>query len=158
MYFTQKASTVLPSFIYGPFPPKFIPLPKPEYNTLSSTLVIYNLLFPTGDHLPSPSYIDVRDAACAHIGALESKPDKNNNKRVILCSPHGLTARHVLGMIKKKYPELEHRLARGPVPEFPSDRFEIDFERVKEVTGMREEDFHTLEEVCYLLQSNNLWA
>ena len=61
---TYKAHwLVLPSYIYGPFAHKFIPLPKPEYDTLSSTLMIYNLLFPTGVYLPRPGYADFRDVA-----------------------------------------------------------------------------------------------
>ena len=140
--------TVLPPFIYGPLARKFLPLPKPDYDTLSTTLMIYNLLFPTGVYLPRPDYVDFRDVAQAHIGALDNKPDKKDRKRVVVASPHGLKLEHVLEIIKKKHPELEHRFIKAPVPEFPYDRPDVDFEKIKELTGMRKEDFHTLEEVC----------
>jgi nucleoside-diphosphate-sugar epimerase len=113
--------------------------------------VIYGLLFPNGTYLPGPEYVDLRDAARAHIGALDSKPDKNNRKRIVLFSPHPLTLKHVLDIIKKEHPELEHRLITAPVPEFPIDRVDLDYERVKEITGLRKEDFHTLEEVCHMV-------
>ena len=108
------------------------------------------MLFPTGTYLPRPAYVDFRDAARAHVGALDSKPDKNNRKRILLPSPYGLTIKHILDIIKKEHPELERRFPTAPVPEFPYDRYDVDFERVEEVTGIRKEDFHTLEEVCYV--------
>ena len=106
------------------------------------------MLFPTGEHLYSPTHVDFRDTARAHVGALDSKPDKNNRKRIILSSPHGLTKAQVLDIIKKKYPELECRLTTRPISEFSSDRINIDFDRVKEITGMGKEDFRMPEEVC----------
>ena len=113
--------------------------------------MIYNLLFPTGEYLPIPDYVDVRDVARAHVGALNSKPDEDNRKRILVASPHGLTLKHILDIIKKEHPELERRFITAPAPEFPYDRVDIDFERTKEITGMRKEDFHTLEEVCIKL-------
>jgi len=139
-------TTILPPFIFGPFPHKFLPLPKPEYDALSTTLMIYNLLFPTGVYLPRPDYVDFRDVARAHIGALNSKPDKNNRKRILFASPHGLELKHVLDVIKKEHPELERRFISSPAPEFPYHLLDLEFERIKEITGMRKEDFHTLEE------------
>ena len=113
--------------------------------------MIYNLLFPTGDFLPRPDYADFRDVARAHVGALNNKPDKNNRKRIVIASPQGLTIEHVLDIIKKEHPELERRFIKAPVPKFPYDGLDIEFERIKEITGMRKEDFHTLEEVCCII-------
>jgi nucleoside-diphosphate-sugar epimerase len=110
--------------------------------------MIYNLLFPTGVYMPRPDYVDFRDVARAHIGALNSKPDKNNRKRIVVTSPHGMTHKQVLDLIKKEHPELERRFISSPAPEFQHQRLDADFERIKEITGMRKEDFHTLEEVC----------
>ena len=109
--------------------------------------MIYNLLFPNGVYLPSPGHVDFRDVATAHIGALEGKPDKKNKKRIILISPHSLTLKQVMDIIKKHHPELESRLITAPIPEFPYDKVDVDYERVEQVTGMRKQDFHTLEEV-----------
>lgn len=68
-----------------------------------------------------------------------------------MSSPHGLTFKRVLEIIKKAHPELEDRFAKAPVPEFEFDKYNADFTRIEEVTGMRKEDFHTLEEVCYIV-------
>jgi nucleoside-diphosphate-sugar epimerase len=139
---------VLPPYMYGPFSHKFLPLPKPEYETLSTTLMIYNLLFPTGVYLSLPDYADFRDVARAHVGALNNKPNRNDRKRIVIASPYGLTLKRVLDIIKKGHPELEHRFITAPAPELPYDRLDVEFERIKEITEMRKEDFHTLEEVC----------
>ena len=109
--------------------------------------MIYNLLFPTGVYLPRFGYVDFRDVARAHVGALNSKPDKKI-KRIMVASPHGLTIKRVLDIIKKEHPELERRFITAPLIDFPFDRLDVEFERVEEITGMRKEDFHTLEEVC----------
>jgi nucleoside-diphosphate-sugar epimerase len=157
-------TTILPSIIFGPFPSKWVPFPKPDFDTLSTALMLYNLLFPTGTYLPTvdyAGYIDIRDVARAHVGALDSKPDKNARKRVIITSPHEIGNKQVLDIIKKEHPELERRFITDPVPEF-STRRDIDFERLEEVTGVRKEDFHTLEQtisdsVNDLLRLENEW-
>ena len=113
--------------------------------------MIYNLLFPTGDYMPRPEYADFRDIARAHVGALNTKPDRKNRKRVLVVSPHNIKLKHVMEIIKKEHPELERRFTTKPEPKFPYDAIDIDYERIKEVTGMRKEDFHTLEEVCLYL-------
>ena len=110
--------------------------------------MIYNLLFPTGVYLPNAGHVDFRDVARAHIGALDSKPDKSARKRIIVASPYGLGNQQVLDIIKKEHPELEHRFITAPVPEFSSAKLDADFERLEEATGLRKEDFHTLEQVC----------
>ena len=118
------------------------------------------LTFPTGDYLPIPDYVDFRDVARAHVGALNSKPDKNNRERILFLSPHvtETTNKHVLDIIKKEHPELERRLISSPVPEFPDYKLVADYERIKEVTGIRKENFHTLEEVCCIWLFHHAWA
>ena len=110
--------------------------------------MIYNLLFPNGYYPPNSNYVDFRDVARAHVGALDIKPDKNKRKRVIICSPHELTLKLVYDIIKKEHPELERRFVTAPLPEFVYKRADVEFERIEEATGLRKEDFHTLEEVC----------
>jgi nucleoside-diphosphate-sugar epimerase len=158
-------TTILPTFIYGLFPSKSVPFPKPDFDTLATVLMIYNLLFPTGTYLPTynwAGYVDWRDVARAHVGALDSKPDKNARKRVIISSPHGLTNKLVLDLIKKEHPELESRFITAPVPDCPLVGIDADFERLEEVTGLRKEDFYTLEQtisdsVNDLLRLENEW-
>ena len=140
--------TVLPTVICGPFPSKSVPLPKPDFDSLSTALVVYNLLFPNGAYLPEAGYVDFRDVARAHIGALDSKPNKSGRKRLVVSSPYGQGNQQVLDIIKKEHPELEHRFITAPVPEFSSAKVDADFEKLEEVTGLRKEDFYTLEQVC----------
>ena len=73
-----------------------------------------------------------------------------------MVSPHGLTNERVLDIIKKNHPELDHRLITGPGPVFSVDRWGADFARIEEVTGMRKQDFHTLEEVRHCLDGSFL--
>lgn len=54
---------------------------------------------------------------------------------------HGLTVEHVLDIVKKEHPEVESRFITTPEPEFTCDKYDIDFERVEEVTGMRKGGF-----------------
>ena len=67
----------------------------------------------------------------------------------MLVASHGLTLKNVLDIIKER-PEFERRFITAPVPEFPYHRLDVEFERLEEITGIRKEDFHTLEEVCYI--------
>jgi len=155
-------TTILPTFIYGPFPSKSVPFPKPDFDTLSTALVIYNLLFPSGVYLPESGYVDFRDVARAHIGALDSKPAQSGRKRFVVSSPYGLGNQQVLDIIKKEHPELEHRFITAPVPEFSSAKVDADFEKLEEVTGLRKEDFYPLERtisdsVNDLLRLENEW-
>jgi nucleoside-diphosphate-sugar epimerase len=123
-----KIGTVLPPFLYGPLPPQHLPLPKPEFDTISTNLVVYNLLFPNGVFMPASRYVDFRDVAQAHIGALDSKLDKKNRKRIVFVSPHGLTVKDVLDIIKKDRPDLERRFITAPAPQFPYDKLDVDFD------------------------------
>jgi len=128
-------TTILPSFIYGPFSSKYIPLPRLDFDAISTNLMIYNLLSPSGVHLPRPAHVDFRDAARAHIGVLDSKPEKNSRKRVIVTSPNGLTMQHIMDIIKKAHPELEQRFTTAPVPEFSYIKYDADYGRTEEVVA-----------------------
>jgi nucleoside-diphosphate-sugar epimerase len=154
-------TVILPCYILGPLPSKSVPFPKPNFDTLSTALIIYNLLFPTGVYLPEATYVDFRDVARAHVGALNSKPDKNARKRILISSPYGLGNKQILDIIKKEHPELERRFITDPVLEFSSE-IDRDFERIEEVTGLRKGDFYTLEQtisdsVNDLLRLENEW-
>jgi nucleoside-diphosphate-sugar epimerase len=99
------------------------------FRNLSLTnLVVYNLLFPNGVFMPASRYVDFRDVAQAHIGALDSKLDKKNRKRIVFVSPHGLTVKDVLDIIKKDRPDLERRFTTAPAPQFPYDKLDVDFD------------------------------
>ncbi|KAF9482243.1 NAD(P)-binding protein [Pholiota conissans] len=116
-----------------------------DFASFSTNLNIYNLLTPTGKYPARPAYVDVRDAARAHVGAIE-KPTSSGRRRVILASPHGVVFDDLLKLIKRARPELEGRLITSPAPKFAFDRYDVDFGRIEEITGLRKEDFRTLEE------------
>ncbi|KAF8160639.1 hypothetical protein B0H34DRAFT_795528 [Crassisporium funariophilum] len=140
-------TTIIPPFLYGPAAPMSLPIPTPDFNAISTNLMIYNLITPTGVFPPRPAYVDFRDAARAHVGALQSRPSlPKERKRVLFASPYGFVFKDALGMIARGRPEVKDRLIQAPAPEFSFDRYDIDFERVEEITGVKKGDFHTLEE------------
>ncbi|KAF4621194.1 hypothetical protein D9613_000269 [Agrocybe pediades] len=138
-----------PPFLYGPLAPIHLPIVPGDYISLSTSLMVYNLISPDGAYPPRPAYVDVRDTASAHVqAALRSiSPSESPRKRVIFSSPHGFVLKDVLELIRKARPELAGRIiSKAPVPEFEIDRYDLDWARIEEVTGLKKEDLHTLEE------------
>ncbi|KAH9484972.1 Putative uncharacterized oxidoreductase [Psilocybe cubensis] len=139
-------TTINPPFLYGPFAPLHLPVAPGDFSALSSDIMVYSLLIPTGVYPPGPGYADFRDVAKAHVGALRTPPTVEGRKRIIFSTPDGLDFNTVFATLKKARPELEGRLINQPPPVYPFDRYDIDFDRVEEVTGMKKSDFHTTEE------------
>ncbi|KAJ7309306.1 hypothetical protein DFH08DRAFT_927331 [Mycena albidolilacea] len=141
-------TTLNPTLFYGPFTPHF-PLPTPDLGGISTNFVVYNLLFPDGTFPSDTRYIDVRDAARAHLRALHSAPASQvGRKRILLSSPHGQSLKKRVELIAERRPALKERLitATPQVREDTPDVLPIDFARVEEVLGMRMEHFHSIEE------------
>ncbi|KAJ7056271.1 hypothetical protein C8F01DRAFT_1155458 [Mycena amicta] len=163
-----EVATLNPPFFYGPFTAQFTTgIPStPNFGVLSTNLLIYNLLFPDGT-FPSngTQYIDVRDAAAAHIRALDAPPTAQvGRKRIVLSSPTGWPLQKVLEYIAEKRPALTERLLNpSRFPEQPVvDALALDFTRVEAVLGMKATDFRTTEEtyldtVDALVQIENGW-
>ncbi|PPQ90567.1 hypothetical protein CVT25_015881 [Psilocybe cyanescens] len=156
-------TTINPPFIYGPFPPLRLPVAPGNFSALSTDMMVYTLLSPTGAYPPSVGYADFRDVAKVHVGALRTPPTVQGRKRVLLSSPDGLDFKAIFDAIKKARPEVEGRLTKLPPPLYPFDRYDIDFERVEEVTGVKKADFHTTEEtivdtVNALLDLEKTWT
>jgi nucleoside-diphosphate-sugar epimerase len=88
-------------------------------------------------------YIDVRDLARAHVGALSSPPEAAvGRKRLLMASPHDLNYETAIDFIAEKRPELRDRLADGTkAPKFPIDRMDLDIQRVEEVTGVKVDSY-----------------
>ncbi|KAF9556684.1 NAD(P)-binding protein [Agrocybe pediades] len=141
-------TVINPPFLYGPLAPLHLPVPPGNYLALSTSLMIYNLISPNGQYPVKPSYVDFRDLAKAHIRSALYIPEKHvsGRKRLLFGSPHGLVFKDVVETIKKARPQLAERIAKGPIPEFDYDKYDLDFERVEEVTGLKEADFHIAEE------------
>ncbi|KAJ7641892.1 hypothetical protein FB45DRAFT_901283 [Roridomyces roridus] len=143
-----EVTTLNPTFFYGPFTPHY-PFPSaPDFNSLSTTTMLYKLLFEDGVFPSQTIYIDVRDVAAAHIGALSSPPTTQvGRKRIILSSPTGWPLKKTLDFIGEQRPALKGRLTKEPLPApHPSDVLPFDLKRVEEVVGMEKADFHTTEQ------------
>ncbi|PPQ90551.1 hypothetical protein CVT25_015865 [Psilocybe cyanescens] len=135
-------TTINPPYFYGPFAPLHLTIAPGEFNALSTDLMIYSLLSPTGEFPSSAGYADVRDVARAHVGALRTPSTVQGRKRIILASPHDLNFEAVLEAVKKARPEVEGRTITAPLPKYPFEKYDIDFTVVEEVTGLKAEDFH----------------
>lgn len=139
-----------PTFFYGLFTQQF-PLPAPDFGAISTNLLIYNLLFADGAFPFNTWYIDVRDVALAHIRALSSPPTAEvGRKRIVFSSPHGWPHQKTLDLIAEQRPALKARLitVNPTVQEGTLDVLPMDFKRVEELLGMKDEDFHPIEAVC----------
>ncbi|KAF4620576.1 hypothetical protein D9613_000271 [Agrocybe pediades] len=122
-------TVINPPFLYGPLAPIHLPVAPGDYISLSTALMVYNLISPDGTYPPEPAYTD------------------SPRKRVVFASPHGVVFKDVLDMIRNARPELAGRIiSKGSVPEFEIDRYHVDFGRIEEIVGLKKEDFHTLEE------------
>ncbi|KAH9484971.1 Putative uncharacterized oxidoreductase [Psilocybe cubensis] len=134
-------TTINPPYFYGPFAPLHLPIAPGDFNALSTGLMIYSLLSPSGNFPTGAGYADVRDIARAHVGALRPSTVEGR-KRIIFSSPHELHFKEVLDAIRKARPEVEGRLIKAPVPDYPFYKFDVDFSLIEKVTGLKAEDFH----------------
>ncbi|KAF7358482.1 Epimerase domain-containing protein [Mycena venus] len=157
-----EVTTLNPPFLYGPFTQHF-PLPVPDFNAISTNVLIYKYLFPGGGFPSMTHYIDVRDAAQTHIHALNSPPAAQvGRKRIIISSPYGWPFKKTLDFIAEQRPSLKGRITTATPPVLSSDVMPIDFRRVEEVLGMQNSDFHTTEQttldtVDALIQVEEQW-
>ncbi|TFK37177.1 hypothetical protein BDQ12DRAFT_699174 [Crucibulum laeve] len=141
-----EVTTIDPTFCYGPFTPQY-PVPAGDFNSFSTALNIYQFIQPNGTFPFSPVYNDVRDVAKAHVLALKSPPTSViGRKRVIFAAPHGFVFKDALELIERKRPELKQRLIKTDLVTFDFDRFNVDFERIEKVAGLKKEDFYSFEE------------
>jgi len=141
-----EITTLNPPYLYGPFAEGFT-VSSGDYYALSTDLYIYKFLTPEGTFPTYPLYIDVRDAAKAHLLALSSPPtSKVGRKRVIMSSVHEVDFAEIIELIKTKRPELKDRITKTAPPQFPFKRLPFNVKRLEEVTGMKESDFTPLED------------
>ncbi|KAJ3876431.1 hypothetical protein F5051DRAFT_411508 [Lentinula edodes] len=141
-----EITTINPPLLYGPLAEGFS-LPNPDYSALSTNLIIYKFLAPEGTFPAYPLYLDVRDAAKAHLLALDSAPTSQvGRKRIIISSPHEVVFADIISTINAKRPELKDRLIKTPPREFPYKRLDVDLKRLEEVLKMRVEDFTPLDD------------
>lgn len=122
-------------------------MPEPNYAALSTDLYIYRLLTPTGSYPSSPVYIDVRDAARAHINALTSPPEAAvGRKRIVMASPFENRFEKIVELIAQKRPELKSRLTTKVAPSYPVYKAPIDLQRVQDVVSVKIDSYKSWEE------------
>lgn len=133
--------TVCPPLVYGPVAHHVASLDT--LNTSNTRIrdfiqgkVAGPQLPPTGTFL----FADVRDLAQAHVKALEA-PDAAG-KRFFITSGH-CSNKAIVDAIRKAHPELEERLPREPIDDFPTDVYGYDNSRAREILGI---NFRTLQE------------
>ncbi|PBK68868.1 hypothetical protein ARMSODRAFT_957981 [Armillaria solidipes] len=134
-----------PPFNFGPFAPGFEYLiPEPDLSALSSNGSIYALLRPGNTEFPgAPGAIDVRDAARAHVLALQSRPSAEvGRKRFAIVSPHKSSYKDALAIIAKERPELKDRLTDATLaPEWPSYTLPVEWQKIEDVLGLKADSF-----------------
>ncbi|KAJ3781907.1 hypothetical protein GGU10DRAFT_365238 [Lentinula aff. detonsa] len=157
-------TTINPPYLYGPGTKEFTTYLTAPSTTLISTLInIYKLLNPNGAYPDYPLYIDVRDVAKAHIGALTSPPPSTaGRKRIHISSPHDTVFADIIKVLNEKRPELKDRLTKTTPPEFPFKKLAYDSKRVEEICGLKPEDFVPVndtfvESVDTLVALENQW-
>ncbi|KAJ7224702.1 hypothetical protein GGX14DRAFT_651406 [Mycena pura] len=128
-------TTLNPTYFYGPFTPLF---PVPDASVLSTDLHVYNLLFPDGVFPAETRYVDVRDAAQAHVRALSAPSTAAvGRKRIVFSAPTGWSFQRTLDFIAEQRPALKARLITAAPKVLPADVLPMDFGRVEEVLGMK---------------------
>lgn len=133
--------------MYGPLAKSFQFPNPPSIGALSSLGILYAILFPEGLYPPSPQYADVRDVAKAHVLALKAQPASSvGRKRIIFGSPHELDFEAMREVILRKLPGFADRWTKKKVPNYRSLRLQYDMERLEDVLGMGEADFHSVED------------
>lgn len=88
-------------------------------------------------------YIDVRDVARAHVGALTSPPSSVvGRKRVVMSSPYGLSYKAAIELIRNQRPGLKDRLLNPlSAPKFPRDDLPVDLKRAAILTGVEVDSY-----------------
>ncbi|KAF8640305.1 hypothetical protein AX16_010200 [Volvariella volvacea WC 439] len=137
-------ATVNPAFLWGPYVPHF-PIPA----SLGTNEWIYALLKGKKPPTVLPNYVDVRDAARAHVAALELPPlvippgaarnqQALQKKRFLVCGGI-LTWRNSILLLHEKRPELKNRLLErdtyGDVDVQQDMNITISVSRAEEVLG-----------------------
>ncbi|KAF9018459.1 NAD(P)-binding protein [Hymenopellis radicata] len=140
-------TTINPPFIYGPVAETF-KVPEPSIGSITSLGMLYALLFPDSTMFPpNVHYADVRDVAKAHVRALKAPPSSSvGRKRLIFGSPYEFDLEAVRNLVVQKRPQVASRWTTKKVPTYPSLKLHCDMGRLKEVLGMDEAQFISLED------------
>lgn len=127
--------TMNPPLVYGPIAHHLENLGS--LNTSNTRIrdfvqgkVTTNELPPTGTYL----FVDVRDLALAHVRAIEVP--EAGGKRFFMVGGH-CSHKRIMDAIRETHPELESKLPKDPIDDFPVDVYGYDNSRAREVLGMQ---------------------
>lgn len=136
---TPLEPTVLPPLIFGPFLSKY-PLPAAR-SGLGTLDFVYGLITggPGGPNtyppIPVGYMVDVRDAAKAHILALDTAPLKDGrDKRINICKT--FTWPEAAQVLREKRPELVGRLPGAEAVAIPQTNAPVDVQFAADVLGL----------------------
>ncbi|KAK7053154.1 hypothetical protein VNI00_003773 [Paramarasmius palmivorus] len=130
---------------YGPYTPNFY-LPAPAFPGVNTFL--YQLIVPDGAYSPTGIYVDVRDAAKAHVGALRSpfvSSLSKDRKQIVLGSPYTIDFKEAVRLLDAKRPALKDRLIRNDPKALNEEPLSCNYERIEQILGLKREQFVPLE-------------
>ncbi|KAJ7819905.1 hypothetical protein B0H14DRAFT_2519894 [Mycena olivaceomarginata] len=137
-----------PPWIFSPFAPGFEHIvPTPDFAAFSTNGFVYQLLRAenTNYHY-SPSVLNVRDVARAHIAGLHPLT-RDHLKCMPIVSPYDADFRDAIRYISEARPELCSRLTDlGTVPVWPSYKLAVDLKPVEEAFGIERGSYKTWRE------------
>jgi nucleoside-diphosphate-sugar epimerase len=154
----------LPPFLYGPLAPGF-EVEKGDVNALSTDGFVLSLIHGEGDR-PMPQlvnslFVDVREAALAHVLALSAKPSSEVGKKRILISGGRFTWPEAVEYLRRSRPRLAGRLPDPSTGNSKAREVVMDTTRAKDILGMESfKDWQSLldETVDSLLHMLETWA
>ncbi|KAH8650475.1 hypothetical protein BGZ61DRAFT_542167 [Ilyonectria robusta] len=127
--------TMNPPLVYGPIAhhlenPGSLNTSNTRIRDFVQGKVTTNELPPTGTYL----FVDVRDLALAHVRAIEVP--EAGGKRFFMVGGH-CSHKRIMDAIRETHPELESKLPKDPIDDFPVDVYGYDNSRAREVLGMQ---------------------
>ncbi|ESK92104.1 NAD-P-bindingprotein [Moniliophthora roreri MCA 2997] len=126
---------------YGPYTSNFY-LPTPAFPGVNTFL--YQLIVPDGIYCLTGQYVDVRDAAKAHVGALKSplvSSLSESKKQIVFGSPQAIQFKEAVAVLSDKRPALQERLIRSDAPTSNEGPLSCDYERIEQMFGVKKQEF-----------------
>jgi nucleoside-diphosphate-sugar epimerase len=131
-------TTILPPFLYGPLAPGY-EVAKGDINSLSTDGFILQLLHGAGGRdmpqLINSHFVDVREAALAHVLALKSKPESEVGQKRLILSGGSFVWPDVVEYLATARPPLASRLPNPATGSRQARDVTLDTSRTKEVLG-----------------------
>ncbi|KAL0581095.1 hypothetical protein V5O48_000884 [Marasmius crinis-equi] len=119
--------------------------PSPAFPGVNT--YIYHLIVPDGAYPSTGYYVDVRDAAKAHVLALKSPlvSSPTEKKQITFVSPEVVDPGRAVSLLAEKRPALKDRLIRGEPPVLDEKPLACDFGKIQAILGFSKADFTSFE-------------